>query len=83
MVSPGPAAFGHTIRPRPHGLNYSNPNASSRSAHNEPDMIDSLARLVNDDPAIVRWGRRMNQTFTQLSLSFAILAKREDQGFDR
>ncbi len=26
-------------------------------------MIDTLARLVNDDPAIVRWGRRMNETF--------------------
>ena len=26
-------------------------------------MIESLARLVNDDPAIVRWGRRMNETF--------------------
>jgi len=26
-------------------------------------MIDTLARLVNDDPAIVRWGRRMNEIF--------------------
>lgn len=26
-------------------------------------MIDNLARLVNDDPAIVRWGRRMHETF--------------------
>jgi hypothetical protein len=26
-------------------------------------MIDRLAALVNDDPAIVRWGRRMNETF--------------------
>ncbi len=26
-------------------------------------MIESLPRLVNDDPAIVRWGRRMNETF--------------------
>ena len=26
-------------------------------------MIESIARRVNDDPAIVRWGRRMNQTF--------------------
>lgn len=26
-------------------------------------MIEKLARLVNDDPAIVRWGRRMNATF--------------------
>jgi hypothetical protein len=26
-------------------------------------MIEGLARLVNDDPAIVRWGRRMNETF--------------------
>jgi hypothetical protein len=26
-------------------------------------MIESLARLVNDNPAIVRWGRRMNETF--------------------
>ena len=26
-------------------------------------MIDALPRLVNDDPAIVRWGRRMNETF--------------------
>ena len=26
-------------------------------------MIESLPRLVNGDPAIVRWGRRMNQTF--------------------
>ena len=25
-------------------------------------MIDRLPRLVNDDPAIVRWGRGMNQT---------------------
>jgi hypothetical protein len=26
-------------------------------------MIEGLARLVNDNPAIVRWGRRMNETF--------------------
>jgi hypothetical protein len=26
-------------------------------------MIESLPRLVNADPAIVRWGRRMNETF--------------------
>jgi hypothetical protein len=26
-------------------------------------MIENLARLVNDDPAIVRWGRRMRETF--------------------
>jgi hypothetical protein len=26
-------------------------------------MIDRLAGLVNDDPAIVRWGRRMRETF--------------------
>jgi hypothetical protein len=26
-------------------------------------MIEGLAALVNDDPAIVRWGRRMNETF--------------------
>jgi hypothetical protein len=26
-------------------------------------MIEGIARLVNDDPAIVRWGRRMNETF--------------------
>jgi hypothetical protein len=26
-------------------------------------MIEDLARLVNADPAIVRWGRRMNETF--------------------
>ena len=26
-------------------------------------MIDRLAALVNDDPAIVRWGRRMHETF--------------------
>ena len=26
-------------------------------------MIENLPRLVNDDPAIVRWGRRMNETF--------------------
>ena len=26
-------------------------------------MIEGLARLVNDDPAIVRWGRQMNETF--------------------
>jgi hypothetical protein len=26
-------------------------------------MIENLVRLVNDDPAIVRWGRRMNETF--------------------
>ena len=26
-------------------------------------MIEKLARLVNDDPSIVRWGRRMNETF--------------------
>ncbi|MCD6040599.1 MAG: hypothetical protein K0R40_202 [Burkholderiales bacterium] len=25
--------------------------------------IDNLAELVNDDPGIVRWGRRMNATF--------------------
>ena len=26
-------------------------------------MLEGLARLVNDDPAIVRWGRHMNETF--------------------
>ena len=26
-------------------------------------MIEKLARLVNDDPAIVRWARGMNETF--------------------
>ena len=26
-------------------------------------MIEHLAQLVNRDPAIVRWGRRMNETF--------------------
>jgi hypothetical protein len=26
-------------------------------------VIEDLARLVNDDPAIVRWGRRMHETF--------------------
>ena len=26
-------------------------------------MIEKLAALVNSDPAIVRWGRRMNETF--------------------
>jgi hypothetical protein len=26
-------------------------------------VIDRLAALVNDDPAIVRWGRGMNETF--------------------
>ena len=26
-------------------------------------MIEHLSRLVNDDPGIVRWGRRMNETF--------------------
>jgi hypothetical protein len=26
-------------------------------------MIEGLAELVNRDPAIVRWGRRMNETF--------------------
>jgi len=26
-------------------------------------MIENLARLVNDDAAIVRWGRGMNETF--------------------
>ena len=26
-------------------------------------MIEGLPRLVNADPAIVRWGRRMNETF--------------------
>ena len=26
-------------------------------------MIEKLARLVNDDPAIVRWGRLMNAAF--------------------
>jgi hypothetical protein len=26
-------------------------------------MIEALPKLVNDDPAIVRWGRRMNETF--------------------
>ena len=26
-------------------------------------MIENLAELVNGDPAIVRWGRRMNETF--------------------
>ena len=26
-------------------------------------MIENLAELVNRDPAIVRWGRHMNETF--------------------
>ena len=26
-------------------------------------MLEGLAQLVNDDPAIVRWGRHMNETF--------------------
>jgi hypothetical protein len=26
-------------------------------------MIERIAQLVNDDPAIVRWGRHMNETF--------------------
>jgi hypothetical protein len=26
-------------------------------------VIENLAQLVNDDPAIVRWGRGMNETF--------------------
>lgn len=26
-------------------------------------MMEGLARLVNDDPTIARWGRRMNETF--------------------
>jgi len=26
-------------------------------------MIDDIARLVNENPAIVRWGRGMNETF--------------------
>ena len=26
-------------------------------------MIEALPRLVNENPAIVRWGRRMNETF--------------------
>ena len=26
-------------------------------------MLEDLARLVNRDPAIVRWGRGMNETF--------------------
>jgi hypothetical protein len=26
-------------------------------------VIERLAQLVNDDPAIVRWGRHMNETF--------------------
>jgi hypothetical protein len=26
-------------------------------------MIESLPKLVNDNPALVRWGRRMNETF--------------------
>ena len=26
-------------------------------------MIEGLAQLVNSDPTIVRWGRRMNHTF--------------------
>ena len=26
-------------------------------------MIEELPRLVNPDPVIVRWGRRMNETF--------------------
>ena len=26
-------------------------------------MIERLAQLVNEDPAIVRWGRHMNETF--------------------
>ena len=25
--------------------------------------LEGIARLVNDNPAIVRWGRRMNETF--------------------
>src|SRR5687767_15731905 len=35
---------------------------SSRSRGAE-QVIDNLARLVNDDPAIVRWGRHMHETF--------------------
>ena len=27
------------------------------------NVIETLPRLVNDDPAIVRWGRHMNETF--------------------
>jgi hypothetical protein len=26
-------------------------------------LIERIAQLVNDDPAIVRWGRTMNETF--------------------
>ena len=26
-------------------------------------MLDGVAALVNGDPAIVRWGRHMNETF--------------------
>jgi hypothetical protein len=26
-------------------------------------VIERIAQLVNDDPAIVRWGRHMNETF--------------------
>jgi predicted double-glycine peptidase len=26
-------------------------------------MVENLAQLVNEDPAIVRWGRGMNETF--------------------
>jgi len=26
-------------------------------------MLENLTRLVNDNPAIVRWGRHMNETF--------------------
>jgi hypothetical protein len=26
-------------------------------------MVEDLPRLVNEDPAIVRWGRRMHETF--------------------
>jgi hypothetical protein len=26
-------------------------------------VIENLAEVVNQDPAIVRWGRRMNETF--------------------
>jgi hypothetical protein len=26
-------------------------------------MLENLPQLVNGDPAIVRWGRRMNETF--------------------
>src|SRR5574341_581758 len=44
------------------------PQEPHRRRHLRPDflatpMIEGLARLVNDNPTIVRWGRRMNETF--------------------